>query len=70
MESLHQKLGYQAMVRLAELGVEAIPQFDPYMDKLQNLETLPIMGEEPEVTPEWGDQYLHAEITLKREQDG
>ena len=39
-------------------------QYDPYEDKLQYSETSPVLDEEPEVTPEWGDQYMNAEILL------
>ena len=39
-------------------------QYDPYEDKSQNGETFPILDEEPEVTLEWADQDLNAEILL------
>ena len=51
---------------LVDLGVEETPQYDPYEDKLQNAETFPMLDEEQEVTPKWGDQYVNAEILLPR----
>ena len=52
---------------LVNLGVEETPQYDPYEDKLQNAEIIPMLNEEPEVIPEWGDQYVNAEMLLSRE---
>ena len=67
MESIHQRLGPQAeMGNLVELGVEDTPQYDQYDDKLQNAETFPMLDKEPEVTPEWGNQYVNAEILPPR----
>ena len=45
---------------LVELSEEDTLQYDPYEDKLQNAKTFPILDEEPEVTSEWGDQYVNA----------
>ena len=37
---LHQRLGPHAIVEdLAELGIWGMPQYDPYEDELQNVET-------------------------------
>ena len=67
MESLHQRLGPYAVVRdPVKLGVEDTPHYDPYEDKLQNVETLHILDKEPEVTPEWGDKCINKEILLPR----
>ena len=55
MELLHKRLGPHVMVRdLVELGAEYTLQYNPYEDELQNIKTFPILGKEPEVTPEWG----------------
>ena len=67
MESLHQRLGHHALVRdLVKLAVEETLQCDPYEDKLQSANMLPIVDEEWEVAPEWGDQYVNEEILLPR----
>ena len=67
MESLYQKLGPQAMARdLVELGVEDILQYNPYEDRSQNVQMFPILDKEPQVNPEWGGQYVNAEILLLR----
>ena len=67
MASLHQKLCPHAdVIDLVELGVEETLQYDPYEDKLQNAKMFPMLDKEPEVTPEWGDQYVNAEILLPR----
>ena len=67
MESLHQRLSPHAEVRdLVELSVEDTLQYDPYKDKLKNAKTLPFLNEEPEVTPEWRDQYVNEEILFLR----
>ena len=66
MAFLHQKLSPCAELRdLVELGVDDTPQYNPCEDESQNAETFS-MVEEPEVTPEWGDQFLSAEILLPR----
>ena len=49
-----------------ELGVEDTLQYDTYEDELQNANTFPMLDEESEVTPEWGNQYVNAEILLPR----
>ena len=51
---------------MVNLGVEETPQYDSCDDESQNAETFPMLDEEPEVTPEWGDQYVNAEILLPR----
>ena len=67
MESLHQALGpCTRLSDLVDLGVEETPQYDPYEDKSQNAETFPMLDEEPEITPKWGDQFVNAEILLPR----
>ena len=67
MESLHQVLGScMRLSDLVDLDVEETPQYDPYEDELQNAETFPMLDEEPEVTPEWGEQYVNAEILFQR----
>ena len=56
MELLHQRLDPHARVGdWVELGVMDTMQYDPYEDKSQNAETLPVLDEEPEVTTEWWD---------------
>ena len=51
MRSLYQRLVPLAVVReLVEFGVES--QYDPYEDKLQNVETFFIWHKEQELTPE------------------
>ena len=67
MESLHQALGpCMRLSDLVDLDEEETMQYDPYEDKVQNAETFPMLDEEQEVTPEWGDQYVNAEILLPR----
>ena len=67
MESLHHRFGPHAERRdLVELGVEDMLLYDPYEYKAQNAETFPMLDEEPEVTPEWGDQYVKAEVLFLR----
>ena len=67
MESLHQTMDPHTSLRdLANLGVEETPQYNPYKDESQNAETFPMLDEEPEGTPEWGDQYVNAVILLPR----
>ena len=39
-------------------------QYHPYKDELQNVEMFHILDEEPEVAPEWGGQFVNAEILL------
>ena len=53
MESLHQRLGPQAMMDdLADLDAEGTPQYDQYEDKLQDNEIFPSLDEETKVAPE------------------
>ena len=67
MELLNQGHGPCATVDdLAELGAWNILQYDPYEDESQNADKFSILDEELEVTPEWEDQYLNAEILLQR----
>ena len=67
MESLQQVMGPHARLRdLVNMSVEETMQYDPYEDESQNAETFPMLDKEPEVTPEWGDQYVNAEILLPR----
>ena len=50
MESLHQRLGLQAMVDdLIDLDAEDMLQYDPYGDESQNVETFSILDEEQKV---------------------
>ena len=51
---------------MVNLGVEETLQYNPYEDELQNAKTFPMLDEELEVTPMWGDQYVNAEILLPR----
>ena len=68
MESHHQKLGPQAMVdNLAHLCIEDTPQYDLYEGESQNVETFLILDDEPELTQDWVDQYVNAQILLLRE---
>ena len=67
LESHHQRLGPCAMVGdLVELVAEDTLHYNPYEDELQNAEMFPILDEGPVVIPEWGDQYVNAEILLPR----
>ena len=67
MESLHQVLGPGARLSdLVDLGVEETLQYDPYENELKYVETFPMLDEEPDITPKWGDQYVTAEILLPR----
>ena len=67
MESLYQRLVPCAVAGdLANLGAEDILQYDPYENESLNEEAFLICDEEPEVTPEWGDQYLNAKLLLLR----
>ena len=53
MQLLHQRLGPHTIVGdLADLGKEDMPQYDPYKDESQNVETLTILDEESGVIPE------------------
>ena len=65
MELQHERLGATVGNQL-QLGAEEKFQYDPYENKSQNADTLPILDEEPEVTPELGGQYLNAEILFPR----
>ena len=56
MKSFHQRLGPHAMVDVPVM--KDMPQYNLYKDESQNVETFPYLDEEPEVTLEWGDQYL------------
>ena len=51
---------------VAELGIENTLQYDLDENRLRNAETFHAFNEEPEVTPEWGGQYLNAEMLLPR----
>ena len=67
MVSLHKVMCHHMMLRdLVDLGVEETLQYDTDEDESQNAETLPMLDEEPEVTPNRGDQYVNAEIVLPR----
>ena len=67
IESLHQRLGTYATVRdLVGLGVDYPSQYDPYEDKSQTAQTFLILDEEPEVTPEWENQYVNTETLFLR----
>ena len=72
MKWLRQWLGSHATTGdLIELGAENIPQYDPYEDNVHNAEIFPILGEEPEVTLEWGGPICKCrDITPKRRQNG
>ena len=64
---LHQRLGPHAMARdLVELSVEDTPYYDLYEDKSQIDKVFPMLDVEPKVTPEWGEQYVKAEILFLR----
>ena len=57
MESLHQRLDPHAEVRdIVKKNVKDTLQYIPYEEKLQNVETFPILDEEPEITLDWGDK--------------
>ena len=50
MESLHQRLGLQAMVDdLIDLDAEDMLQYNPYEGESQNVETFSILDEEQKV---------------------
>ena len=67
MESLHQRFGPHTEVKdLAELGIVDMPQYETYKDESQNADTFPALDKEPEVTPDWGNQYFNAEILCPR----
>ena len=67
MESLHQRLGSHAMVKdLVNLDAEDVLQYDPNQDKMLNVNKFPILDKKPEVTQEWRNQYVNAEILLPR----
>ena len=66
MELLHQRLDPCALVGDLELDAEDISKYDPYEDESQNAKTFLILDDKPEVTPDWGDQYVNAEILLPR----
>ena len=51
---------------LVELGAEDTVQYDLSEDNSQKGKTFPMLDEEPEVSPEWGDQYVNALILLLR----
>ena len=66
MDSVHQALGpCTRLSNLVDLGVQETPQYVLYEDKLHNAETFPMLAEEPEITPEWRDQYVNAEKLLQ-----
>ena len=49
---------------LEDIGLESIPQYDPYEDETQNEQTFPQLTEELGLMPEVGDYYIWAEILL------
>ena len=51
---------------LADLGMDGMSPYNPYEDKLQNVETFLSSDKESGVTLEWRDQYFNAEILLPR----
>ena len=60
IELLLQRLGPAMVSDLSKLCVENPPKYDQYEDKPQNNDTFPMLDEEPEVSPRWGDQYINA----------
>ena len=72
MESLHQRLGNQAEEDdMADLSADGMTQYNPYEDESQNVDTFPMLDEEPEVTYKWGGPILKCNIiNLERGQDG
>ena len=47
-------------------SVENTQHYDPYEEESQMAEMFHILDEEPDATPEWGDQYVNAEILFLR----
>ena len=67
MVLLHQRLGPHTKVgNLTDLSTEDMSQYDPDEGESQNIETFPILDEEPKVTLKWGEQYVYTEILLPR----
>ena len=59
MESLHQRLGPQAYwMNVVDLGGEGMPQYNPYEDESQKVETFPSFNEEPEATLEQSEMLF------------
>ena len=50
----------------ADLGTEDALLYDSYDDESLNVETFLSLNKEPEVTPDWGNQYWIAEIKPSR----
>ena len=55
------------MDNVADLGIENMPQYDPYEDGSQNGETFPTLDEDPEATHDCGNMDFYVEILLFRE---
>ena len=67
MTRVNERLGSQVLPRELEgIGLENIPQYDPYEDEIQNKQTFPELEEELEPMPEVGDHYIGAEMLLPR----
>ena len=59
------------VVDLTDFGTEGMSKYFPYDNESKNVGIFPILDEEPEVTPELGEQYLNAKKNFtEREQDG
>ena len=70
MESLNHMLGTQTMVDdFADLSMKDIPQYNPYEDESQNIETFPILDEKQQVTTEGGSIFKCRVFTFEREQN-
>ena len=52
---------------LVKLCSEDTLLYDPCKDESQNAEMFSVLDEEPELTLEWRNQYVNAEILLPRE---
>ena len=53
MTRVNEKLGSWVLPRkLKDMGLENIPQYDPYKDETQSMESFPCLSKELEITPE------------------
>ena len=59
MARVYDRLGSKVLPRaLEDIGLENIPQYDPYEDGTKNKQTFPKLAEELEPMPEVGNQYM------------
>ena len=67
MARVNEKLGSPVLPwEFEDIGLENIPQYDPYEDETQNEWSFSQLAEELELMSKVGDHYYAAEILLPR----